>query len=56
MGYSHGPSTSRSALYQGVINSPSGMGSWGAKEGMKVDRLPIHLNIVRRDIVIQERI
>lgn len=55
MGYSRGLPCG--ALYQCVIDSPlSGTGPWGDGQGVRAGRLPMHLNTVRRDVDIQERI
>lgn len=57
MGCSHGLSMACGALYQCVIDSPfSGMGPWGDGQRVRAGRLPMHLNTVRRDVDIQERI
>lgn len=57
MSYSHGSSTSCGAPYQVVISSPSGgMGPWWDGQGVRVARLPIHMNAARRGIDVHGRL
>lgn len=57
MGCYHGSSTSCGATYQAVISSPSGgMGTWWDGQGVRVARLPMHMDAVRRGINVQGRL